>query len=116
MLSVTIPCGPAYAGLGKTKAAVDMASGAVELGAEPEQRKDALESLVNVLVAAPDLVAYVAELDKERLQSAVVRKAIGQAYIQKNDHAMAIPQLQLAAELSRATPKRMWHWSSVSTR
>ena len=90
----------AYAGLGKTKAAVDMASGAVvSWGPSHEQRKDALASLVNVLVAAPDLAAYVAELDKEKMQSAVVRKAIGQAYMKKNDHAMAIRQLRLAAEL-----------------
>src|SRR5262249_10996955 len=31
--------------------------------------------------------------------SAVVRKASGQAYIQKGDHARAVPQLQLASEL-----------------
>ncbi len=52
-----------------------------------------------MLFDAPDLAAYVKELDKEPLQSAVVRKAIGQAYIKKNDHARAIPQLQLASEL-----------------
>jgi tetratricopeptide (TPR) repeat protein len=90
----------AYAGLGKTKEAVDKASGAVVSWAPSQaQRKGALDALVQVLVAAPDLKAYVAELDKEKLQSAVVRKAIGQAYIQKGDHARAIPQFQLAAEL-----------------
>lgn len=90
----------AYAGQGKTKQAVDMASGAiVSWGANQEQRKYALNVLVAVLVDAPDLAAYVAELDKEKLQSAIVRKAIGQAYIQKNEHARAIPQLQLASEL-----------------
>ncbi|MBC8117785.1 MAG: tetratricopeptide repeat protein, partial [Candidatus Saccharimonas sp.] len=90
----------AYAGLGKTKQAVDMASGAaVSWGPNHEQRKHALEALVRVLADAFDLAAYVAELDKEKMQSAVVRKAIGQAYIQKNDHARAIPLLQLASEL-----------------
>ena len=90
----------AYAGLGDTKKAVDMASGAVvSWGPRAEQRKQALEALVQVLVDAPDLPAYVTELNKEPLQSAVVRKAIGQAYIKKNDHARAIPQLQLASEL-----------------
>ena len=54
---------------------------------------------MQVLFDAPDLAAFVAELDKEKLQSAVVRKAIGKAYIQKGDHARAIPQLQLASEL-----------------
>ena len=90
----------AYAGLGKTKQAVDMASGAiVSWGPNQEQRKYALNALVEVLVGAPDLAAYVAELDKEKLQSAIVRKAIGQAYVRKNDHARAIPHLQLASEL-----------------
>ncbi|HEV3435736.1 MAG TPA: VIT domain-containing protein [Gemmata sp.] len=90
----------AYAGLGKTKEAVDKASGAVvSWGPHHQQRKDALEALIKILVAAPDLAGYVAELDKEKLQSAIVRKAIGQAYVRKNDHARAIPQFQLAAEL-----------------
>ncbi len=92
--------GEAYAGLGKTKEAVDMASGGVVSWApNQQQRKVALEALVKVLVAAPDLSAYVAELDKQSLQSAVVRKAIGQAYVSKGDPARAIPQLALAAEL-----------------
>src|SRR4029077_7324703 len=51
----------AYSGLGKTKQAVDMASGAiVSWGPNHEQRKYALESLVEVLVNASDLPAYVA--------------------------------------------------------
>jgi tetratricopeptide (TPR) repeat protein len=90
----------AYSGLGKTKQAVDMASGAVvSWGPNLDQRKYALEALVRVLAEAKDLDAYIAELDKEKLQSAVVRKAIGQAYVQKGDHARAVPQLQLASEL-----------------
>lgn len=90
----------AYAGLGNTKKAVDMASGAVvSWGANTEQRKRALDSLVAVLVESPDLGKFVAELDKEKLQSAIVRKAIGQAYVKKTDHARAIPQLQMASEL-----------------
>jgi Flp pilus assembly protein TadD len=90
----------AYTGLGRTREAVDKAGGAVvSWGPDQKQRGDALEALVEVLAAAPDLPAYVAELDKEPLQSAVVRKAIGRAYVKKNEHARAIPQLQLAAEL-----------------
>ena len=90
----------AYAGLGNTKKAVDMASGAVvSWGPNAEQRKRALEALVAVLVESPDLGKYIAELDKQKLQSAIVRKAIGQAYVKKNDHARAIAQLQLASEL-----------------
>ena len=90
----------AYAGLGDTKKAVEMASGAVvSWGPRHENRAHALEALVQVLFDAPDLGAYVAWLDEEPLQSAVVRKAIGKAYMRKNDHARAIPQLQLASEL-----------------
>jgi tetratricopeptide (TPR) repeat protein len=90
----------AYAGLGKTKEAVDKASGAIVCwGPTQNERKTALEALVRVLVASPDLVGYANELDKEKLQSAIVRKAIGQAYIKKGDHARAIPQFLLAAEL-----------------
>ena len=59
----------AYSGLGKTKEAVDMASGAVVSWAPgQQQRHDALESLVKVLAAAPDLAAYVADLGKQKLQ------------------------------------------------
>ncbi|MBN9122188.1 MAG: hypothetical protein J0I06_24125 [Planctomycetes bacterium] len=90
----------AYAGLGKTKQAVDMACGAiVSWGPNLEQRKYAIQALVRVLAEAQDLDAYAAELDKEKLQSAVVRKAIGLAHIQKNEHGKAVPQLQLASEL-----------------
>src|SRR5262249_23690539 len=88
------------AGLGKTSEAVDMASGAVVSWAPNQaQRASALEALVKVLAEARDLTPYASELDKKPMQSAVVRKAIGQAWIRKNEHARAIPQLQLAAEL-----------------
>lgn len=77
-----------------------MASGAVvSWGPRQEQRTNALNALVQVLFDAPDLAAFAAERDKEKLQSAVVRKAIGKAFIQKGDHARAIPQLRLASEL-----------------
>jgi tetratricopeptide (TPR) repeat protein len=90
----------AYSGLGKTREAVDMAAGAVVSWApQQSQRHDALNALVQVLAAAKDLPEYAASLDAEPLQSAVVRKAIGKAFIQKNDHARAVAQLRLAAEL-----------------
>ena len=90
----------AYVGLSMTKEAVDKASGAVVCwGPTHQQRKPTLDRLVDVLVAAPDLPGYAATLDKESLQSAIVRKAIGQAYVRKNDCARAIPQFRLAAEL-----------------
>ncbi|QVL34171.1 hypothetical protein KIH39_09760 [Telmatocola sphagniphila] len=90
----------AYAGLGKTKEAIDRASAAiVSWGSRIDQRKSALDQLVNVIVTSPNLEAYIAELDKEKLQSPIVRKAIGLAYILKNDFTRAIVQLQQAAEL-----------------
>src|SRR5262249_14124500 len=56
----------AYTGLGKTREAVDRASGAVVSWApNQQQRRDALEALVQVLMAAPNLDAYLVELDKE---------------------------------------------------
>jgi Flp pilus assembly protein TadD len=90
----------AFSGLGKTKEAVDRASGAVvSWGPRQQQRQDALNALVDVLAAARDLDAYVAELDKEKLQSAVIRKAIGQAFVRKEKHLQAVAQFQLAAAL-----------------
>ncbi|AWM39466.1 Vault protein inter-alpha-trypsin [Gemmata obscuriglobus] len=90
----------AYAALGKTREAVDMASGAVVTwGPHHEQRERALTAVVEVLAGAPDLAGYLAWLDREPLQSAVIRKAVGRAFIQKNDHARAVPHLRLAAEL-----------------
>ncbi|HEY1192061.1 MAG TPA: tetratricopeptide repeat protein, partial [Gemmata sp.] len=90
----------AYAGLGDTKKAVDMASGAVVTwGPHHESRKQALAALAEVLVGAPDLAGFVEGLNQEPLQSAVVRKALGKAYIQRNDHGRAIRQLLQAAEL-----------------
>jgi Flp pilus assembly protein TadD len=90
----------AYTRLGNTREAVDRAGGAVvSCGPDREQRQRALNHLVQALADAPDLPAYAAELDADTLQSAVVRRAIGLAYMRKNDHARALPQLQLASEL-----------------
>ena len=49
--------------------------------------------------ASPDLDAYVQHLDKQPQDSAIVRKALGQAYQDTNEHAKAIKQLQLAVQL-----------------
>jgi tetratricopeptide (TPR) repeat protein len=90
----------AYAGLGKTKEAVDMASAAiVAWPARHDMRKQTLDHLVEILKNAPKIEEYIAFLDTEKMQSAIVRKAIGQALMKKNEHARAIPQLKLAAEL-----------------
>lgn len=90
----------AYSGTGQTKKAVDMASGAIVCwGPNQEQRKNALAELMQVLVSARDLDAFVVDLDKEKLQSAIVRKAIGQAYVRREAHAKAVAQLHAASEL-----------------
>jgi Flp pilus assembly protein TadD len=90
----------AYAGLGKTPEAVDAAGAAiVAWGPRRDQRAAALDTLLGVLLRSPDLDAYVAHLDRQKQDSAVIRKALGQAYRKKNDHARAIKQLELAAEL-----------------
>ena len=89
----------AYAGLGRTKDAIDRASAAVVLWpAGHREREEILEHLVRILQNAPKLDETIAALDAAPLQSAVVRQALGRALIRKNEHARAIPQLRLAAE------------------
>jgi tetratricopeptide (TPR) repeat protein len=94
----------AYAGLGKTADAVDAAGGAiVSWGPTHTGRTQALESLRQVLHAAPDLDGYVAARDQQiaatGLDSAIIRKALGQVYLAKGTPAKAILQLQLAISL-----------------
>src|SRR5262249_54845166 len=90
----------AYAGLKRTPEAVDAAAGAiVAWGPRHQHRASALEPLRLLLPRWPDLAAFVAHVDKQKQDSAVLRKAIGQAYLGKEEHAKAIQQLRLAAEL-----------------
>ncbi len=90
----------AYAGLGKTAEAVEAAGGAIiAWGPNHAQRAHALQTLKDVLVRSPDLDAFVAHFDKQKQDSAIVRKALGQAYEARGQHAKAVRQLQLAAEL-----------------
>jgi Flp pilus assembly protein TadD len=90
----------AYAGLKKTPEAVDAAGGAiVAWGRRHEQRAQALETLKSVLARSPDLDAFVTEFDKRKEDSAIIRKALGEAYRGKKELAKAIKQLQLAVEL-----------------
>ena len=94
----------AYAGLKKTAEAVDAACGAiVSWGPRHERRADALAALKRVLSEVPNLDAYVAVLDKQcaetRLQNPLVRKSLGQVYLDKQQYARAIVQLQLACQL-----------------
>jgi Flp pilus assembly protein TadD len=90
----------AHAGLNKTTEAVDAAGAAiVAWGSRHDQRASALETLRLVLARSPNLDAFVAEFDKRSQDSAIVRKALGQAYRAKGEHGKAVQQLEKAAEL-----------------
>ncbi len=90
----------AYAGLKKTPEAVDAAGGAVVAwGGHADGRAKALDTLKSVLVQSPDLDAFVAHFDQQKLKNPVVCKAIGQAYQEMKQHAKAIKQWELAVEL-----------------
>ena len=90
----------AYAGLQKTPEAVEAAGGAiVAWGGRRDQRTQALATMKQVLLRSPDLGAFVAHFDQQKQDSAIVRKALGEAYREKGEHAKAIKQLELAAAL-----------------
>jgi Flp pilus assembly protein TadD len=94
----------AFAGLKKTAEAVEAACGAVvSWGPQAYGRAQALIALYDVIEHSPDLDAYVAQLDKKDaetgLQNPIVRKAIGQAYLNRGEFAKALVQLRLAIEL-----------------
>jgi predicted Zn-dependent protease len=107
-----------FAGLKNTAAAVDAAASAIVVwGAAgdgpPSRRRDnasvkPLEVLVEVLEASPNLDEFVAHLDKEVATAGedrpVIRKAIGEVYSARKEHAKALAQLKLAVELSPNDP------------
>ncbi len=90
--------------LGRTKEAVDAASAAIVCwGPRDDHRGPALGNLKHVLAHAKDLDEFVKHLDAESAKtgqdSPILRKAVGQTYQARNEHAKAIAQLQLASEL-----------------
>ena len=94
----------AWAGLKNTPEAVEAACGAiVSWGPRADRRADALNILRDVLRRSPDLDAYVVELDKKIAQTGLdnplVRKALGQVYLDQGKFDKAIVQLTLAVEL-----------------
>ncbi|HUT94170.1 MAG TPA: VIT domain-containing protein [Thermoguttaceae bacterium] len=94
----------AYAGLGKTAEAVDAAGGAIVCwGPRHDRRKEAIDALKHVIRQAPDLDAYAAQLNQQSDQTGqdkpIVRKAIGQIYLEKGEPDKAIAQLRLACGL-----------------
>jgi tetratricopeptide (TPR) repeat protein len=100
----------AWAGLGKTAEAVDAAAGAVvSWGPTHQNRAGALEALREVLRDSPDLDAYVAARDRQvaatGMDSAVIRKALGRAYMDKTAYGKAITQFAHAATLQPNDPE-----------
>lgn len=95
----------AYAGLKNTAAAVDKAAAAIVIWpAGNDQRRDALDSLLNVLRQSPNLDAYVVELDKETAElgqdKPILRKSLGLVYQEREKFAQAVVQYRLAVELA----------------
>jgi predicted Zn-dependent protease len=93
----------AYAGLKNTAKAVDAACGAiVSWGPTHENRRGAIQALHDVLRNAPDLDAFVVELNRQveesGLENPIVRKALGAVYAAKQQYAQAITQLELARD------------------
>jgi Tfp pilus assembly protein PilF len=94
----------AYAGLKKTAEAVDAACGAViSWGPRHDRRAEALIALRHVLQNAPDLDAYVVKLNEESEKTGqdkpIVRKALGQVYLDRKEYDKAMVQLRIACNL-----------------
>ena len=92
----------AYTALGHTAKAVEAACATiVSCGRKHQNRRKALECLKKALMGAADLDGYVASLNEQvgetGLENPIVRKALGQVYLEKGEHAKAIAQLRLAA-------------------
>jgi Tfp pilus assembly protein PilF len=103
----------AFAGLQNTKEAVEAAASAIVVwgaaGDGPGRRRNEsstkpLDVLFEVLKASPNLDDYVAILDKEteakQQDRPVIRKALGEAYSSREEHAKALAQFKLALELA----------------
>ncbi|MBI2195349.1 MAG: hypothetical protein HYU36_25490 [Planctomycetes bacterium] len=91
----------ALAGLGRTAEAVEAAGGAiVSWGSNSNQRQYALEALRNVLRQSADLDGYAAALEKQvgetGLENPIVRKSLGQIYLERGAYGTAAEQLRLA--------------------
>lgn len=94
----------AWAGLGSTSRAVDAAAGAiVSWGPHVAQRAQELGNLVSVLDRATDLEGYVDELDARvrasGLENPIVRKALGQVWLRRDELERAAEQLTLASRM-----------------
>lgn len=96
----------ALAGLGRIDEAVDAAAGAiVSTGGNDWQRTADLQRLRDILAQATDLDAYVMRLDDQvrssGLENPIVRKALGQVYLDQRRYAEAAAQLRLAIDAAQ---------------
>ncbi len=87
-----------------TEAAVTAASAAIVCwDARHQERIHTISTLKSVLSSASDLDDYVQKMDSEATKtgqdSPILRKAIGETYQAKNEHAKAIAQFKIAIEL-----------------
>jgi tetratricopeptide (TPR) repeat protein len=99
----------ACAGLDDTPAAVDAACQAVvSWGPRHDNRQSALNSLKSVIQDATDLDAFVVEFDAQvaetKLDNHMVRKALGQVYLERDEFDKALVQLRLAVALQPNDP------------
>ncbi|MEW6742249.1 MAG: VIT domain-containing protein [Planctomycetota bacterium] len=91
----------AYAALGRLSEAVEAAAGAIICWpAEAKGRALALDNLRHILQGAKDIDAYAASVDAEversGLENPLLRKMLGQVYLEKGDLAKAVRQLRVA--------------------
>ncbi len=96
--------------LGRTAEAVDAVSGAIVCWpSNTEARVNELNRLREILSSASDLDAYVAHLDSvvkdTGMENPILRKAIGQVYLDKSSAAKAETQLKLAVEARPNDPE-----------
>ena len=94
----------AFTGLGETAKAVDSASASiVTYGRDQNDRRGRASTLRQVLAAAKDLDAFVAQHDRQSdatgQDSPLLRKQLGLVYQQRGQHDRAIEQLRAAIAL-----------------
>ena len=96
--------------LGKSAEAVDAAGGAVVAwGGDVNRRQDALRTLAATVAESADLEALVAHSDRQTAETGlvnpVVRKALGQAYVARQNYGPAVTQLELAVRAQPNDPE-----------
>jgi hypothetical protein len=93
-----------YSQLGRTKLAVEAAAGAVVAwGPDADRRRDALNTLAQVMDQANDLEAFAAELDRDAqsngADSPLIRQMLGTRFSNKDQWEAAERQLRIAIAL-----------------